>query len=148
MVDFLKFLESEIERTGQAIEEAQIKFNTLQDLRRKYLESQGAKGHDKTIPSNLPKEHISLDPATFTHDDDNKTQLVLDTILHHQPQGVKAGRVFAAVTAGGVSINRNYVYSILNRLKKRGKIQCKHGKYYPTLSALAPTPAGGKSSAT
>ncbi len=147
MIDFLKFLDSEIEKTGQAIDEANIKFNTLQELRRKFLESQRANGSRAPIQSNLAQKAASLDPATFTQDTDNKTHLVLDIILGHQDEGVKAGRVYEDIISRGININRNYVYSILNRQKKRGAIQFKRGKYYPTISIFAQASTGGTSSA-
>jgi hypothetical protein len=147
MDEVLSFLESEISNTQQAINAATIKLNTLQDLLRKYQESHLQSNHSKPVPIRTEQPHVSMDPATFTRDDDNKTQLVLDVILKHQSEGVKAGHVYDEIISKGTSINRNYVYSILNRQKKRGTIQHKRGKYYPTLSAFASTATGGTSSA-
>jgi hypothetical protein len=88
-----------------------------------------------------------MDSETFARGDDNKSQIVLDTILRYQNEGVKAGRIISDIIASGVDIKTNYVYSILNRQKKRGTIQYKRGKYYPTLSAFAPTSTGLTNSA-
>jgi len=136
--DYMQFLESEIEKTIQSISEANIKLNTLQDLRRKYLDSQRA---GNTEPNLVPK-------AISSHNIENKTQLVLDIILRYKSQGVEAGRVFADLTALGVSTNRNYFQGILHRLIKSKRVRHEDGKYFPKLSAPPFTPAGELSSAT
>ena len=147
MEDFLSILDREINKASDEAEEARIRFNTLQSVRAKYVESQKANGHGLTVPSTSVQELVSMNPDTFSHDDGNKTQLVVDAILSHEREGAKAGRIFADIIAKGVTINKNYVYSILNRLKKSGRIQSRRGKYFPTLSALAPSASTAKSSA-
>ncbi len=142
MADFLKVLDSEIRDTEQAIKEATIKVDALRALRRK-VDSQGANGQSTLAASSLTPQYASLDPSTFTQDSENKTQAVLNVILKYQHEGVKAGLVISEVNSI-VPINRNYVYSILNRQKKQGKIQLRRGKYYATLGAFAPNAIGGK----
>jgi len=143
MKDFLRVLDSEIKDTEQAIKEATIKLDVLRGFRRK-LESPGANGQGGLNVSTPGEQHVSLDPTTFTHDSENKTQIVLDIILKNQDQGMKAGSIIAKVNSLGLGISSNYVYSILNRQKKKGTIQHRRGKYYATLGAFAPTAAGGK----
>ena len=129
MFDYMQSLESEIEKTIQVISEANIKLNTLQDLRRKYLDSQAA---GNAVPNLAPKA---------SPNGENKTQLVLDIIRRYQSQGVYAGKIFTDFTALGGSTNRNYFQGILHRLIKSKRVQHENGKYYgaPKLSSLAPT---------
>ena len=148
MATFLEFLESEIAKTGLEIDVANIKFNHLKELRKKFLDMQGTNRQVAKAADNLVNATPSLSSrAELNPVEDNKTHLVLEIVLAHQPHGIKAGEVFAEIERRGISIKRNYVYSILNRQKKNGAIQHKRGRYYATLGAFAPTPIGGKAEA-
>jgi hypothetical protein len=136
--DYMQALESEIEKTIQAISEANIKLNTLRDLRRKYLDSQGARNVVPNLLSNASPNSAS----------DNKTQLVLDIIRRYPSEGVEAGRVFKDLTDLGVSTNRNSFQGILHRLIKSGRVQRENGKYYPKMTASLSAPTGKTRSAT
>jgi len=139
MSNFRKVLENEIAEAAQAIDEATIRHNTLVELLDKYKQS----GNDgKPGETAKPSANISADS-----NETNKTESVVAVIMKHQAQGLKPGGIIAALKDEGISIGRNYVYSVLNRLQKRGRIQNKRGKYYPTLGALVATPEKPNSSA-
>jgi hypothetical protein len=118
--DYMQSLESEIEKTMQVISEANIKLNTLRDLRRKYLDSQGAR--------NAAPDSVSS--ASPNSSGDNRTHRVLDIIRRYQSQGAEAGRVFKDLTELGVSTNRNYFQGILHRLIKSKRVRHENGRYY------------------
>lgn len=44
--------------------------------------------------------------------------------------------IYRAFQSEGIAINRNYVYSLLQRAKDRGQVKERRGRYFPTEDAL------------
>jgi hypothetical protein len=71
--------------------------------------------------------------AVLSKDDEpvNKTNLVHNMIREHV-DGLTPPDVYRAIKNLGIEIHRNYVYSILDRLQKQGKIKLRRDKYVAT----------------
>jgi hypothetical protein len=60
-----------------------------------------------------------------------KTEFVLDLIRKSPTSGVKPKTILAKCEAAGINLSRNYVYTIVARLKEKGRITEQDGKYFP-----------------
>lgn len=61
----------------------------------------------------------------------NKSQIVRDVIFAKAEQGATTKDIREGITKSGVVFSPNYLYSILQRLKRNRTIREARGKYYP-----------------
>jgi hypothetical protein len=131
MNDFRKVIQAEIEAARQNIQQATAKYETLVAVLKKYERS--------TLAKNGRKSSIGPAPAAVptASDDDgstNKTQLVFDVVVKAH-KGIKPAAICSAIRSQGVSIGRNYVYAVLGRLEKKGRVQTKNRKWYASATS-------------
>ena len=69
--------------------------------------------------------------ALSDEDETNKTGVVKAIINEHASDGIASANVVSEAARRNVHIKRNYVYSILLRLKNRGRIARRRGRYFP-----------------
>jgi hypothetical protein len=62
----------------------------------------------------------------------NKTDFADEFINSRNGSGVTAPEVYRAFVDAGITVHRNYVYSILDRLVTRGRIRERRGRYLPS----------------
>ena len=78
-----------------------------------------------------------------TDDAPNKTGVVESIVDEGASRGgVAAADVYAEFVRRDIPIKHPYVYSILNRLKKRGRITLRRGRYVPAARKVANIAAG------
>ncbi|MFI5095820.1 MAG: hypothetical protein ACHQIK_20525 [Candidatus Acidiferrales bacterium] len=65
-------------------------------------------------------------------DDGNKAETIR-TIVEHSPEGVSPAEIRALLKEMALNYKDTYVYSVLLRAKKSGKIRERNGKYYPAV---------------
>jgi hypothetical protein len=80
------------------------------------------------------KEAVATPPPVTPIDGnvaDNKAEVVRLIIEEHAANGLAPAQIRKFLEAKKVQMPTNYLYAILLRAKKRGKIAEKDGKYYP-----------------
>jgi hypothetical protein len=102
--------------------------------------AQGGAAHAASVPQQAAIRAqvtpIQSPPADQT--EPNKTELVRDVLRQH-PDGMQPKDLWKAVS--GQIGHRPYLYSILKRLRERGDVFQKRGKYFPKMT---PKPEDGK----
>ncbi len=139
MSDFRDVIAAEIEKARRTMSEAKAKYDTLVSMLAKYEESRNSSNGSKPKPAVTAPSAVSLAPSTFTDADESKADRLRRVVVENQSTGMKAAAILKALNSDGVEINRAYVYSILARLKKRGEVRTKNGKYYPTPAMTSST---------
>jgi hypothetical protein len=103
------------------------------------------KGQPQTPPAPKPPELPSPLPAALEDVEStaevNKTGLIREVLERH-PNGVRPVTVWHSLRD---QVNRNYVYSVLSRMKQKKQVREIRGKYYlnqPTQKALGEAKTG------
>ena len=135
MSDFREVIEAEIASARNDMQQATARYETWTAVLAKYNLAHPSKNGTQVAAIH----DAAKAPGTGEDDDDetNKTQLVLDAVVKAHQTGVRPATVYSALRGHGVMISRNYVYSVLGRLEKRGKVQHKSKRWYATISALS-----------
>jgi hypothetical protein len=68
----------------------------------------------------------------------NKSQIVRDVIFAMAERGATTADIRAGISKSGILFSPNYLYSVLQRLKRNQTIRIARGKYYP----VEPSKAG------
>lgn len=77
-------------------------------------------------------EHVvsQVSSAPMIVDTLNKAEFVRDVIRRNHPNGMTPAQIREALRAAGVETNDTYVYSVLLRSKRTGRLRESNGKYY------------------
>ncbi len=81
-------------------------------------------------PTASTSPSTSASPSPAPGYDGDKQALALEII--RRSNGLSRGDLIAEMDWEGAEINAQYTSTILQRLKKRGEVYTKDGKYYPT----------------
>jgi small-conductance mechanosensitive channel len=76
------------------------------------------------------------DSASVSEEADNKTQFVRERICANASSGVTVADLKTAATQVGMSHAPSWPYGALNRLKKKGEVVKRRGRFYPTEALL------------
>jgi hypothetical protein len=80
---------------------------------------------------NEPAELRVVEPSTpALTNEGNKTEMVRSLIKRQAPDGLTPAEIRAKLKETGADFNDTYVYAVLLRSKKAGKIRERNGKYY------------------
>jgi sRNA-binding protein len=85
-------------------------------------------------PAKATPQQPSLVPG-IAREQIDKTGLALSVIAAGGTHGVSADDIQLAFRNRGIDLNRNYIFNIAGRLKTRGKIDRRGGRYYVRQSA-------------
>jgi len=145
-MDFRDTINAEIERASGEIDkarrllnEAKTRHDTLVAVLAKYDES-SHNGHRPVAQTETPTAPVEAPSGGAvvsqpTDEADNKAAHVRAFFVQNRV-GVTPREVKAAMLSQGLIKNEAYVYSIINRLKLRGRLEVRRGKYYPTTKLL------------
>ena len=85
-------------------------------------------------PASKPKtaelQVVASSPTENVVDDGNKAETIR-TLVESSPEGVSPAEIRAMLKDLGLNYKDTYVYSVLLRSKKAGKIRERNGKYFP-----------------
>ena len=141
MTSLIEQLRSRVEQTRKELEEARKRLVDAQ-AHEQMLQTE-LNGYQKAIEAELRREgKLSMTataiPASAVQTDGartgaRKTDFVRSLLKDRGPQGVTPVDVWAAFKKTGqfTKMHRNYVYAILARLKERGEVVERNGKYFP-----------------
>jgi hypothetical protein len=134
MSTFLETLKARMADSETRLQEAQRKLNSAQrehDLAAKECASWQTAVEIETRKSApaAPAQFTLQQPADEEDKDEgaNKTEMIRDVLRKH-PAGATPADVWKALQ--GQIKQRNYVYSVLKRLKDRNKVTTRRGKYF------------------
>jgi len=136
-MDHLEYLKNGFEAAQKRFQETQQRmqvmqaefnavvqeFNAWQTLYRGEMAKQGTTPPIAPAPTpKAPRMHSLTLPKP------NQTEAVR-AVLKERPAGMSPQEIWNAVRSG--MANRTYLYSVLKRLKERGDVVERRGKYYP-----------------
>ncbi len=134
-----KIAQTEHQNATAKLQRTQAEYTTLgQEFGswHKAVEVETRKEQAATVTAGIaptPQEHkpsatvVSQVPADVTTPEVNKTDLIREVLQQH-PAGMIPADIWKSVKTN--IPDRTYVYSVLKRLKDRGEISVKRGKYF------------------
>jgi hypothetical protein len=130
-------LESARKRAMQAKVEEETLSNDLAAYQRILDAESRRNGLTGSIPVTMsqPTTTATLD-AREIEGDFNKAQLMRELIVENRATGSTPSSIMEALTRKGAECPPTYVYSALSRMKAKGLIEKRRGKYFPSESLL------------
>jgi hypothetical protein len=125
----LQSMNDELIAAQRIAKEANDKADSLAtrvDAYRKALAAETGEGTAKPEKTGVDSLFVG-EPATEI----NKSQIVRDVIFAMAERGATTADIRAGISKSGIIFSPNYLYSILQRLKRNQTIRIARGKYFP-----------------
>ncbi len=134
MTGLIESLRQRVEETRRELEGAKKK--TQQARATEEMLATELTGYERAVAAEERREgKTALVPLEATSAESetpvNRTSFAEAHIRSHNATGVTPPELFKVFGEAGITLHRNYVYSILNRLATKGRIRERRGRYFP-----------------